>query len=89
MICILDVNLLPHERTVLDHGIGADNVKRVRKEFQEAIGATFKATVEHMTGRRVVGFLSDTHVDPPFTIEFFRLSPQGVEAEPAPDRDLA
>jgi hypothetical protein len=36
--------------------------------------ATFAATVEHTTGRKVIGFLSDTHLDPPFSVEIFRLA---------------
>jgi uncharacterized protein YbcI len=75
VVCILDIRLLAHERTLLEHDRGEDSIRRVRKEFQESIGATFAATVEHMTGRRVVGFLSDTHLDPPFSVEIFKLSP--------------
>jgi uncharacterized protein YbcI len=75
VVCILDIRLLPHERTLLEHERGEDSIRRVRKEFQESIGATFAATVEHMTGRRVIGFLSETHLDPPFSVEIFKLSP--------------
>ncbi len=76
VICVLDVKLLPHERTLLDHGRGSDTIRLLRKEYQESIGATFAAAVEHMTGRRVIAFLSDTHLDPPFSVEFFRLAPR-------------
>jgi uncharacterized protein YbcI len=76
VICVLDVNLLPHERTLLEHGRGEDSIRQVRKEFQESIGATFAAAVEHMTGRRVIAFLSETHIDPSFSVEFFRLAPR-------------
>jgi uncharacterized protein YbcI len=76
VICVLDINLLPHERTLLEHGRGVESIQKVRKEFQESIGATFAAAVEHMTGRRVVAFLSETHIDPSFSVEFFRLAPK-------------
>jgi uncharacterized protein YbcI len=76
VICVLDINLLPHERTLLEDGRGADSIRQVRREFQETIGPTFAAAVEHMTGRRVIGFVSDTHIDPPFSIEFFKLAPR-------------
>jgi len=76
VICVLDINLLPHERTLLEHGRGIDSIRQVRKEFQESIGATFAAAVEHMTGRRVIAFLSETHIDPAFSVEFFRLAPR-------------
>jgi uncharacterized protein YbcI len=75
VVCVLDISLLPHERTLLEHDRGIDSIRVIRKEFQESIAATFSATVEHMTGRRVIGFLSDTHIDPPFSVEFFRLAP--------------
>jgi uncharacterized protein YbcI len=75
VVCVLDIRLLPHERTLLEHDRGGDSIRHVRKEFQETIGPAFTATVEHMTGRRVVGFVSDTHLDPPFSVEIFRLSP--------------
>jgi uncharacterized protein YbcI len=75
VICVLDINLLPHERTLLEHDRGVESILAVRKHFQESIGATFTATVEHMTGRRVIAFLSDTNIDPPFSVEFFKLAP--------------
>lgn len=75
VVCVLDIHLLPHERTLIEHGRGIESIQAVRKHFQESIGATFAATVEHMTGRRVIGFLSETHIDPPFSVEFFRLAP--------------
>ena len=79
VVCILDIELLPHERTLLDHDRGhdrgQDSIRRLRREYQEALAPTFVASVEHMTGRRVIGFLSETHMDPPFSVEFFRLAP--------------
>jgi uncharacterized protein YbcI len=75
VVCVLDVRLLPHERTLLEHDRGEDSIRRVRKEFQESIAATFSATVEHTTGRRVIAFLSETHLDPSFSVEIFKLGP--------------
>lgn len=75
VVCVLDITLLAHERTLLDHDRAEDSIRRLRREYQEAIAPAFTAAVEHMTGRRVTGFLSDTHLDPPFTVEFFRLAP--------------
>jgi len=75
VLCVIDMAVLPHERTILDSGRGTEAIRQTRQQFQEAIGATFIAAVEHMTGRKVIGFISDTHFEPPFTIEFFRLAP--------------
>ena len=75
VVCVIDIALLPHERTLLDNGRGEDSIRKPRREFQAAIGPTFSATIEHMTGRRVIGFLSETHIDPSFSVEFFKLAP--------------
>ena len=75
VIAVLDISLLSHEQLVNAAG-GGNSVRQVRKSYQEAIGATFIAAVEHATGRRVVGFVSDTHLDPPFSVEVFRLGPR-------------
>ena len=75
VVCVIDVSLLTHERTLLEHDRGEQSIRAVRREFQAAIGPTFAATIEHNTGRRVIGFLSETHIDPPFSLEFFRLAP--------------
>jgi uncharacterized protein YbcI len=74
VVCVLEIRLLPHERTLLEHDRGEDSIRRIRKEFQESIGATFAATVEHSTGRRVIAFLSETNLDPPFSVEIFKLA---------------
>lgn len=75
VIAVLDISLLSHEQLVSNAG-GGDSVRQIRKSYQEAIGATFVAAVEHATGRRVVAFLSDTNLDPPFSVEVFRLGPR-------------
>ena len=75
VVCILDITLLPHERTLLEHGRGEDGIRMLRREYQEAIAPSFAAAVERMTGRRVVGFICETHIDPSFSVEFFRLAP--------------
>ena len=75
VVCVLDITLLPHEQTLLDHDRGQESIRMIRREYQEAIAPTFTAAVEHTTGRRVIGFLSETHLDPPFSVDFFRLAP--------------
>jgi uncharacterized protein YbcI len=75
VVCVIDVKLLAHERLLAEHD-HADQVKETRGAYEDAMGPTFKAAVERMTGRRVIAFLSNTSLDPPFAIEYFRLAPQ-------------
>lgn len=86
VLCVIDIDLLPHERILLDNGRGTDSIHAVRADFQRSIRSTFVAAVEHSTGRRVTGFLSDTHLDPAFTIEFFRLAGEPTQRDT--DSDL-
>ena len=75
VVCVLDIALLPHERTILGQHRAEDSIRTLRREFQQAIGPSFAAAVEHSTGRRVIGFVSETHIDPPFSVDFFKLAP--------------
>ena len=73
VICFLDdLELLPNEQFLLEEGKG-DLVMELRRKYQEAVGASFCAAVERATGRRVVHFMSDTSLDPSFSVEIFRL----------------
>ena len=80
VVSVVEIDLLRHEQLIVDN-LRSPSVREIRRAFQEAIGTTFNATVEHMTGRRVIGFISDTHLDPPFSVEFFKLSPAQASAE--------
>ena len=50
-----------------------DLVLSARKAYQEAMGADLTAAVEHHTGRKVLAFLSDNHLEPDIAIESFIL----------------
>ncbi len=75
VIVFLDgIELQRNEQFLLDHG--RDNlVLTTRSGYEQSIEATFRAIVERATGRTVTAFLSTTHLDPPFCVEKFRLSP--------------
>ena len=74
VLSVLDVELLPAEAVVIAQG-RSDLVLEMRSSFQLELETSFTAAVERATGRKVVAFLSDTHLDPPFVTELFRLGP--------------
>ena len=74
VVVILDVELTAAERTLLG-GDQASAVKGTREAFQEVIAPTFTAIVERTTGRRVRSFLSSMNMEPPYSVELFRLEP--------------
>ncbi|MFZ0087969.1 MAG: Na-translocating system protein MpsC family protein [Solirubrobacteraceae bacterium] len=53
----------------------AELVLDVRKAYQNTMRDELVAGVEEITGRRVIAFLSDNHMDPDIAIENFVLEP--------------
>ncbi len=60
----------PLEQTHMDSG-QPGRVIAMREEFQEMMAERYKDTIEKLTGRNVVAFLSQAHVEPDITIEMF------------------
>ena len=60
----------PLEQTIMDDD-GADRVVAMRHDFQRVMADRYRETIEELTGRKVVAFLSQAHVEPDITIEIF------------------
>jgi uncharacterized protein YbcI len=60
----------PLEQTMMDGG-QPDRVVNMRHEFQHVMTGRFTETIERLTDRKVLAFLSQAHVDPDITIEIF------------------
>jgi uncharacterized protein YbcI len=58
------------EQTIMDSG-EPDRVIDMREEFQRVMSAPYKQTIEGLTGRKVLAFLSQAHVEPDITMEIF------------------
>lgn len=58
------------EQTIMDSG-EPDRVVAMRHDFQHMMTKQFTETIEELTGRNVVAFLSQAHVDPDITMEIF------------------
>jgi uncharacterized protein YbcI len=63
------------ERTLVAAG-QADAVLDMRRRVQDIMRPQAVALVEQATGRKVLAFLSDNHIDPDFAIEAFVLEPE-------------
>jgi uncharacterized protein YbcI len=73
VVLLHGLELLPNERYLVENG-RAEAVVAVRDQFQQAIGASFRAIVERATGQLVCGFTSHVQVDEePYAVEVFRL----------------
>jgi uncharacterized protein YbcI len=58
------------EQTIMDSG-EPDRVIAMREDFQRVMAKRYKETIQELTGRNVVAFLSQAHVEPDITMEVF------------------
>ncbi|HKG35937.1 MAG TPA: Na-translocating system protein MpsC family protein [Solirubrobacterales bacterium] len=76
VVVIIDVELAKNEQTLV-HAGREESVQNTREAFQQAIAPTFTAIIERATGRRVNSFASRMIMEPPWSVELFRLEPAG------------
>ncbi|HWE14304.1 MAG TPA: Na-translocating system protein MpsC family protein [Solirubrobacteraceae bacterium] len=60
----------PLEQTIMDNG-QPDRVVAMREDFQRVMEERYRQMILELTGRNVVAFLSQAHVEPDITIEIF------------------
>jgi uncharacterized protein YbcI len=60
----------PLEQTIMNSG-EPDRVIAMREDFQRVMAERYKQTIEDLTGRKVLAFLSQAHVEPDITMEIF------------------
>jgi uncharacterized protein YbcI len=72
VVVLRGIGLTPLEKTMMDSG-DPGRVVDMRHEFQRVMADRYKQTIEELTGRTVVAFLSQAHVAPDITMETFFL----------------
>jgi len=73
VICVLRNSLTPVERNLRDIGEG-QRLRDIRTLFQHSTEPQFRAIVETITGRRVIGFMSGIDVNVDESCEVFTLA---------------
>ena len=69
---VLQDTLTRGERNLVDAG-ESDAVLRLRRLWQNVMRGSCSRAIEDLTGRKVVGFMSDNHIDPDIAVEVFIL----------------
>ena len=85
VVCSLRGGFTTVERTLIDSG-NQESVYAVRRSFQEAMEDEFRGIVEEATGRHVIAYMSNIHVNPDIAFELFLLEPLPL-AVPAVDEE--
>ena len=76
---VLQDSLTHGEQTLTDAGEGTA-VLDLRRRWQRVMQADVSREIEQLTGRKVIGFMSDNHIDPDLAVETFVLEPTAAAA---------
>ena len=81
VVVMRDSGLTALEQTIMDSG-EPDRIVDMREDFQRTMAVRYTQTIEQLTGRKVVAFLSRANVEPDITIGTFFLdkAPPGFDA---------
>ena len=71
---VLQDSLTVGEQTLTDAGHG-QAVLDLRRRWQAIMEVDVSREIEELMGRKVVGFMSDNHIDPDLAVEVFVLQP--------------
>jgi uncharacterized protein YbcI len=69
---VLQDSLTVGEQSLTDAGYG-QAVLDLRRRWQSVMEADVSHEIEELTGRTVIGFMSDNHIDPDLAVEVFIL----------------
>jgi uncharacterized protein YbcI len=72
VVCIVKDTLTKGERKLADEG-EVEAVLGLRRQYQSLMREDASKAIEEITGRRVVGFMSDNETDPDVAAEIFLL----------------
>lgn len=70
IVCVLSNGFTAVERTMMEGG-EPHRVLEIRRDFQRLMKERYSKMIEDLTGRKVLAFLSQAHVEPDLTVEMF------------------
>jgi uncharacterized protein YbcI len=78
IVCVMGATLTKGEQTLVQDG-KAEVVLHSRRAFQDTMQNDAIRAVQELSGRRVVAFMSNNHIDPDLAVEVFILDPAGSD----------
>jgi uncharacterized protein YbcI len=79
---LMQETLLKAEHSLINDS-KARLVVEMRRSFQQTMRDDLSAAVERLTGRKVIAFMSDSHLEPDYSIEVFVLAPERPDGSEA------
>jgi uncharacterized protein YbcI len=84
VMILLGDTLTRGERRLVASG-KAGRVLELRHDYQQTMADELIGAVEDLTGRKVIAFMSQNHIDPDLALEFFVLQPERMVADSIPE----
>jgi uncharacterized protein YbcI len=84
----LEDTLTKGERSLADSGKG-DMVLDIRRCFQMTMREELVGEIEKLTGRKVIAFMSDNHIEPDMAVEIFVLESSSSDGNGSGPDDAA
>jgi uncharacterized protein YbcI len=84
---VLRDTLSKGERRLVNDG-RRELVLSMRKAYQDTMRNDLVGAIEELSGRKVIAFLSDNHIDPDIAIESFVLEPNSHHPERSADETV-
>lgn len=78
VIVLMQETLLKAEHSLINDSKGA-LVVEMRRSFQQTMRDELSGAIERLTQRKVIAFMSDSHLEPDYSIEVFVLAPEGED----------
>lgn len=75
VVVVLQETLLKAERSLIEDD-KEELVVTMRRSFQQTMRVDMSAAVSELTGREVIAFMSDSHLEPDYSVEVFVLAPE-------------
>jgi hypothetical protein len=88
-LAVNTLSILPRRPIVDDQRTGTltNSCGDSRRAFQDTMQAEAITTVQELSGRRVLAFMSTNHIDPDLALEVFILEPVACDGLDAPTLD--
>ena len=83
VVCVLQDTLTKGEQALASRD-QVDAVLDMRRTFQRTMRQEASNAIEELTGRQVMAFLSDNHVEPDVAVEIFMLQPEPQSTDEVP-----
>jgi uncharacterized protein YbcI len=84
VVVLMQETMLKAEHSLVNND-KAGLVVEMRRSFQQTMRADLSAAVERLTEREVIAFMSDSHLEPDYSVEVFVLAPEASDdAEASP-----